>query len=120
MTLAFDLKQQSIRDYRDEVEAQIRALIDNHRALGQLPERDRRYASYAATDRLFLAIRSAKMTPAEFRTTLKSLGMTQRALALRLGLSITTVNRWATGKAPVPQYAVAYLGLLEEFTSAIP
>jgi transcriptional regulator with XRE-family HTH domain len=51
------------------------------------------------------------MTGAEFRAMLKDLGLSQRALAERLGLAISTVNRWALDKAPVPQYAVAYLEL---------
>jgi transcriptional regulator with XRE-family HTH domain len=49
------------------------------------------------------------MTHTEFRAALRAIGMTQRALAERLGLAISTVNRWALGQAPVPQYAVAYL-----------
>jgi transcriptional regulator with XRE-family HTH domain len=49
------------------------------------------------------------MTPAELRAALRAAGLTQRALAQRLGLAISTVNRWALDKAPVPQYVVAYL-----------
>jgi DNA-binding transcriptional regulator YiaG len=49
------------------------------------------------------------MTPAEFRDTIRELGLSQRALARHLGLNKSTVTRWANGKAPVPQYAVAYL-----------
>jgi DNA-binding transcriptional regulator YiaG len=52
------------------------------------------------------------MTPIEFREALKALGLTQRSLASTLGVAVTTVNRWARGLAPVPQYAVAYLELL--------
>jgi len=54
------------------------------------------------------------MTSEEFRAELRELGLSQRALALRLGLAITTVNRWALEQAPVPQYAVAYLELRRE------
>jgi DNA-binding transcriptional regulator YiaG len=54
------------------------------------------------------------MTPTEFRATLRALGLTQRALAERLGLATSTVNRWAKGHADVPQYAVAYLDLVRE------
>ena len=49
------------------------------------------------------------MTAVEFRAAMRNLGITQRALAERLGLAISTVNRWAMGQAEVPQYAVAYL-----------
>jgi transcriptional regulator with XRE-family HTH domain len=49
------------------------------------------------------------MTPAKLRDTLKAIGMTQAGFAERLGLSDTTVNRWARGRAPVPGYAEAYL-----------
>ena len=44
------------------------------------------------------------MTSDEFRAELKALELSQRALALRLGLAVTTVNRWALALAPVPQY----------------
>ena len=54
------------------------------------------------------------MTSDEFRAELRALGMSQRALAIRLGLAVTTVNRWALALAPVPQYAVAYLELRRE------
>jgi transcriptional regulator with XRE-family HTH domain len=49
------------------------------------------------------------MTPAELRVTIRTLGITQRTLAKRLGLREETVSRWANGKIEVPQYAVAYL-----------
>jgi transcriptional regulator with XRE-family HTH domain len=54
------------------------------------------------------------MTQAEFRSALKSLGLSQRSLAERLGVEASTVNRWALGKAPVPKYAVYVLSLLAE------
>lgn len=54
------------------------------------------------------------MTPDEFRAALKRLGLRQRWLAERLGVETSTVNRWATGKAPVPQYAVFCLSLLDQ------
>jgi len=54
------------------------------------------------------------MTSEEFRAELRELGLSQRALAMRLGLAVTTVNRWALALAPVPQYAVAYLELRRE------
>lgn len=52
------------------------------------------------------------MTGLEFRAALKHLNLSQRALAARLGVETSTVNRWALGKAPVPQYAAYVLELL--------
>jgi transcriptional regulator with XRE-family HTH domain len=57
------------------------------------------------------------MTANEFRDALKALGMTQRSFAERLGLAATTVNRWALGTLPVPQYAVAFLQVAAELQS---
>lgn len=54
------------------------------------------------------------MTPAQFRAALKSLRLTQRSLAERLGVERSTVNRWAQGTRPVPQYVVYVLELLAE------
>jgi DNA-binding transcriptional regulator YiaG len=52
---------------------------------------------------------SRTMTAQEFRTTIRALGISQRALAKRLGLAVSTVNRWAVGEAPVPEYAIAFI-----------
>jgi transcriptional regulator with XRE-family HTH domain len=52
------------------------------------------------------------MTPQEFRSALRAIGLSQRALAERLGLAISTVNRWAVGPTPVPRYAIAYLDVV--------
>ena len=57
------------------------------------------------------------MTPGEFREALRGLGLTQRALAARLGVIPVTVSRWATGQLPVPQYAVAYLRVVEQLAA---
>jgi transcriptional regulator with XRE-family HTH domain len=57
------------------------------------------------------------MTPIDFRTELKALGLTQRNVAVYLGLARSTVNAWATGKVPVPQYAVAWLELYQSVLS---
>jgi len=54
------------------------------------------------------------MTHTQFRSTLKSLNLTQRSLAERLGVGNSAVNRWAQGTRPVPQYAVYVLELLTE------
>ena len=59
------------------------------------------------------------MTKSELRSTLTALGMPQRELARRLGVMVSTVNAWATGKAPVPQYATAYLVLLGDCRNAV-
>jgi DNA-binding transcriptional regulator YiaG len=45
----------------------------------------------------------------EFRAALTALGVTQTALAQRLGLSLSTVNRWAHGRARVPTLVADYL-----------
>jgi transcriptional regulator with XRE-family HTH domain len=63
------------------------------------------------------------MTGPEFKATLKRLGLSQHELSRRLGLAPSTVNRWAKGDGPVPQYAVAYLALLNniaEMTKHLP
>ncbi|HEX9282352.1 MAG TPA: helix-turn-helix domain-containing protein [Gemmatimonadales bacterium] len=43
------------------------------------------------------------MTAAQLRRTLTRLGLSQRQLALRLRVDVGTVNRWATGKTPIPE-----------------
>lgn len=54
------------------------------------------------------------MKSTEFQSTLRSVGLSQRKLAGRLGVAVTTVNRWATGHVVVPRYAEAYLELYAE------
>jgi transcriptional regulator with XRE-family HTH domain len=52
------------------------------------------------------------MTREEFRDALVELGWTQKFLAERLGVDLSTVNRWATHDHPgVSTYASAYLEL---------
>ena len=58
------------------------------------------------------------MTPDQFRATLKRLGLRQSWLAGRLGVSRTTVFRWAKGDLAVPQYAVFALSLIEQLADA--
>ena len=48
------------------------------------------------------------MTAKQFRTVLADLNLPQRQLALRLRVSVTTVNAWARGRRAVPA-AVALL-----------
>lgn len=42
------------------------------------------------------------MTPLELRTQRKALGLSQAALAHRLGCSKQAVHFWETGKRPIP------------------
>lgn len=50
----------------------------------------------------------------EFRAILKALKLSQPQLAKRLGVDVTTVNRWATGKTRIQEGAAAYLRLLRD------
>ncbi len=61
MASMIEAKQKFTSAVRDEIERDIRAMIDGHPTLSQLPERDRRNATYAATDHLLLAIRAASV-----------------------------------------------------------
>lgn len=54
------------------------------------------------------------MTAEEFRGALKMLGIRQRWLAERLGVAVSTVNRWATGDLPVATYVPFVVELLRE------
>jgi len=54
------------------------------------------------------------VTPLELRVVLKQLNLPQRQLAIRLGLQVSTVQRWVSGDRPVAKYAVAYLELLQQ------
>lgn len=40
---------------------------------------------------------------------LKQFGWSQRKLASRLGVTVDTVNKWATNKVPVPNYVEEYI-----------
>lgn len=48
------------------------------------------------------------VTARAFRAALRALKLPQRQLALRLRIAPGTVNRWARGRAPIPE-AVAQL-----------
>jgi len=52
------------------------------------------------------------LTAAELRAALETLGKSQGDLMRELSVRPETVNRWATGKVPVPGTAAAYLNLL--------
>lgn len=52
------------------------------------------------------------MTPEQFQAHLDALGWRQADFADRTGMTRATVNKWATGRAPVAPWAGAYLGAL--------
>lgn len=56
------------------------------------------------------------MTAADFRQALRDLNIRQRWLAAQLGVALSTVSHWATGKAPVAPYVPFVLALLRERT----
>lgn len=58
------------------------------------------------------------MTSFEFRAALAALNLRQSWLAERLGVNVTSVNRWATGRAVVPAYASFALELLAQLGGA--
>ncbi len=49
------------------------------------------------------------LTPEQFTQALDALSWKQTDFARRTGLSVSAVNRWATGQAPAPLWATAYL-----------
>lgn len=56
----------------------------------------------------------SKKAAASFRYRLETHGLKQAQFARRIGVNVTTVNRWANGKAEPAKYATAYLDLLSE------
>ncbi len=52
------------------------------------------------------------LTADEFNAALAQLGWKQTDFARKTGLSLSAVNRWATGQAPAPLWATAYLGAM--------
>lgn len=50
----------------------------------------------------------------EFMALLAEINMTQTELGRRLGKSEKQVSFWASGRSPVPVYALAFLRLLKE------
>jgi DNA-binding transcriptional regulator YiaG len=51
------------------------------------------------------------MTPSQFKDALRELGISQRQFAREIEVDVTTVNRWANGKAEITGPAKAYLNL---------
>ena len=54
-----------------------------------------------------------KMTGPEFRAALDKRAISQRGFARMTGAGPLAVNRWATGKRPVPFWVRPYLFLLD-------
>ena len=52
------------------------------------------------------------MTPADFATKRRSLGLTQRDLSRITGKKIGSIAAWENGRRPVPQIAVVVLDFL--------
>ena len=52
------------------------------------------------------------MTPNELKATIRLLGLTQQALADRLGIQRNTVVRWLMGVNPIPEWADRFITLL--------
>ena len=52
------------------------------------------------------------LTADAFTAALAELGWKQTDFARKTGLSLSAVNRWATGQTPVPLWAGAYLGAM--------
>lgn len=57
------------------------------------------------------------MTPEQFRDALAHLDWSQTDFAERAGLTRTTVSRWATGVAPPPPWASAWLETLNDLAT---
>ena len=50
----------------------------------------------------------------KLRGELTALGLTQAELARMTGIGLVSVNRWATGRRPVPAWLWSYLRLVGE------
>jgi len=57
---------------------------------------------------------SNTLTPEQFLAALAALGWKQTDFARRTGVTAGAVNRWATGQAPAPLWATAYLGAMQD------
>ncbi len=54
------------------------------------------------------------MTPSDYRTIRKALGLTHSALAAALGVDIATTQRWEAGDRKIPPAVSTILRLLNE------
>ncbi len=54
----------------------------------------------------------------DLRLLLKGIGWSQRKFSGAIGVGTDTVNKWATGKLPVPLYASEYLRLVKIIKNA--
>lgn len=64
-----------------------------------------------------------RMTPDEFKSALKGLGLSQARVAAVWGCSRELVNRWANGKVPIPgvvRFAIAGIPVLREENATKP
>jgi DNA-binding transcriptional regulator YiaG len=52
--------------------------------------------------------------PEEFRAALRRMKLTQKRFSDEIDTTYAAVNRWATGRVPMPGMAVAYLLLREK------
>lgn len=59
------------------------------------------------------------LTPKQFRQKLRALTMTQRSFAAFVQVDIVTVNRWATGRYPVPHWVRLLLDAYIEASSRV-
>ena len=53
------------------------------------------------------------MTSSELKTIRRCLGLTQRALAAAMGVSLRAVESWEQGKRPVPAWVPKFFDLLK-------
>ena len=54
------------------------------------------------------------MTPEQFTAALAALGWKQSDFCRKAGVSKQTPSRWANGLTPIPDWAPAYLGAMQE------
>jgi len=59
---------------------------------------------------------NTSMTPRALTSYRRRRGLTQQALAARLGVARNTVTRWEMGLHPIPRWAVRFLTVLQTHT----
>lgn len=50
------------------------------------------------------------MTPADFKAARRELGLSQNALAARMGIADRTIRRWEKGTVPIPGPVIVLMG----------